>query len=70
VVFVACAILPLVSFSGLAIVTAVAFLVPLLLGLIPQLRLPSAVLEIVAGIIIGPSVLGWSRTISLPTSLR
>jgi hypothetical protein len=51
----------LFSFSGVAIVAAVAFLVPLLLGLIPQWRLPSAVLEIVAGIVIGPSVLGWVK---------
>src|SRR3954469_24190084 len=60
-VFVADAILPPVSFTGVAIVAAVAFLVPLLLGLIPQLRLPSAVVEIVAGIVIGPSVLGWVK---------
>jgi len=47
------------SLTGLLIVVAVAFLVPLLLGLAPGLRLPSVVLELVAGIIIGPSVLGW-----------
>ena len=47
------------SLSGLLIVVAVAFLVPLLLGLAPALRLPSVVLELVAGIVIGPSVLGW-----------
>ncbi|MDQ3740784.1 MAG: cation:proton antiporter, partial [Actinomycetota bacterium] len=29
------------------------------LGLAPRLRLPSVVLEIVAGIVVGPSVLGW-----------
>src|SRR3712207_7034453 len=29
------------------------------LGLAPRLRLPSVVVEIVAGIVIGPSVLGW-----------
>ena len=45
--------------SGLLIVVAVAFLAPLLLGLAPALRLPSVVLELVAGIVIGPSVLGW-----------
>jgi Kef-type K+ transport system membrane component KefB len=61
VVFVAGAIVPPVSFSGLAVVAAVAFLVPLLLGLVPQLRLPSAVVEIVVGIVIGPSVLGWVK---------
>jgi Kef-type K+ transport system membrane component KefB len=47
------------GFSGLLIVVAVAFGAPFLLGLFPRLRLPSVVLEIVAGIVIGPSVLGW-----------
>ena len=46
------------SFGGLLIVVAVAFAAPLLLGLFPKLMLPSVVLEIVAGIVIGPSVLG------------
>jgi Kef-type K+ transport system membrane component KefB len=45
------------SFDGLLIVVAVAFAAPFLLGLFPRVRLPSVVLEIVAGIIIGPSVL-------------
>jgi Kef-type K+ transport system membrane component KefB len=47
------------SLSGLLIVVAVAFAVPLVLGLAPALRLPSVVVELVAGIVIGPSVLGW-----------
>src|SRR4051794_39175632 len=46
-------------FGGLLLVVAVAFSAPFLLGLSPRLRLPSVVLEIVAGIVIGPSVLGW-----------
>src|SRR5690349_11193008 len=46
------------SFTGLLIVVAVAFAAPLLLGLFPSIRLPSVVLEILAGIVIGPSVLG------------
>jgi Kef-type K+ transport system membrane component KefB len=46
------------SFSGLLIVVAVAFAAPFILGLFPKVRLPSVVLEIVAGIVIGPSVLG------------
>jgi Kef-type K+ transport system membrane component KefB len=46
------------AFDNLLIVVAVAFAAPLLLGLLPSVRLPSVVLEIVAGIIIGPSVLG------------
>jgi Kef-type K+ transport system membrane component KefB len=47
------------SFSNLLIVMAVAFAAPLLLGIFPRLLLPSVVLEIVAGIVVGPSVLGW-----------
>jgi Kef-type K+ transport system membrane component KefB len=46
------------SFDGLLLVCAVAFAAPFLLGLAPRLRLPSIVAEIVAGIVIGPSVLG------------
>jgi Kef-type K+ transport system membrane component KefB len=50
------------SFSGLVVVAAVALVAPLLLGLAPRLRLPSVVLEIVAGIVIGPALLGWVET--------
>lgn len=46
------------SFDALLIVAAVAFLAPLALGLAPRVRLPAVVLELVAGIVIGPSVLG------------
>jgi len=46
------------SFTDLLIVVAVAFAAPFVLGLFPRVRLPSVVLEIVAGIIIGPSLLG------------
>jgi Kef-type K+ transport system membrane component KefB len=48
-----------VSFDNLAAVAAVAFVAPLLLGLAPALRLPSVLLEIGAGVVLGPSVLGW-----------
>ena len=51
--------MPEISFENLLIVSAVAFAVPLVLGLAPQLRLPAIVLEIVVGIVIGPSGLGW-----------
>jgi Kef-type K+ transport system membrane component KefB len=47
------------SLDNLLLVMAVAFAMPLILGLFPRLQLPSVVLEIVAGIVIGPSVLGW-----------
>ena len=48
-----------VQFTNLLIVVAVAFAAPFTLGLAPGLRLPAVVLEIVAGILVGPSVLGW-----------
>lgn len=51
--------MPEVSFVNLLAVGAVAFAAPLLLGMVPRVRLPAAVLEIVAGIALGPSVLGW-----------
>jgi Kef-type K+ transport system membrane component KefB len=47
------------AFGGLLVIVAVAFAAPFVLGLFPRLRLPSIVLEIVAGIVVGPSVLGW-----------
>jgi Kef-type K+ transport system membrane component KefB len=59
-------------FSGLLIVTVVAFGAPFVLGLFPRLRLPSVVLEIVAGIVVGPSVLGWvhvDQTIAVVSTL-
>jgi Kef-type K+ transport system membrane component KefB len=57
-----------VSFVGLLIVALVAFLAPLLPGLSPARRLSWVVIEIVAGIVIGPSVLGWV-SIDLPISI-
>ena len=51
--------MPQLSLSGLAAVAAVAVLVPLLLASFARLRLPALVLEIVAGVVIGPS--GLSR---------
>jgi Kef-type K+ transport system membrane component KefB len=47
-----------ISLTGVLIVAAIAFTVPLVLGLAPTLHLPSVVLEIVAGIVIGPAILG------------
>lgn len=45
--------------AALVIVLAVAAAVPLVLGLLPRVRLPGALVEIVAGIVLGPSLLGW-----------
>ena len=41
------------AFDNLLIVVAVAFAAPLLLGFFPSVKLPSVVLEILAGIVIG-----------------
>jgi Kef-type K+ transport system membrane component KefB len=60
--------MPNVSFDGLLLVAVVAFAAPLLLGLSPARRLPSVVLEIVAGITLGPSGLGWVK-VDVPTSI-
>ena len=51
-----------ISFSNVVIVAAVAFAAPLALELIRKLRLPAVVLEIVLGIAIGPSGLGWIKS--------
>ena len=49
------------SFSGLLIVTVIALAAPLAVATVPWLKIPSVVLEIVAGIIVGPAVLGWVK---------
>ena len=46
------------SFAGLVIVCTVAFVAPLIIGFIPKVRVPGVVLEILAGIAIGPAGLG------------
>ena len=53
--------MPDVSFNSLAVVLAAAFAAPLVLGMFPRVRLPAVVVEIVLGIVIGPSVLGWAE---------
>src|SRR5258708_37384023 len=57
-----------VHYTNLLIVVAVGLLAPLTLGFCPRVRLPAIVLEIVAGIIIGPSGLGWVNP-DLPVSI-
>src|SRR5690348_10860390 len=53
--------MPAISFNSVLIIAGVAVLVPVVLGMFPRLPVPGAVLEVVAGILIGPSVLGWVR---------
>ncbi|MFI5735444.1 cation:proton antiporter [Kribbella sp. NPDC051587] len=50
--------MPDVHFTNLFAVALVALLAPLLLGLVPALRIPAVVLEIVVGIAVGPHALG------------
>src|SRR5262252_1482210 len=57
-----------VSFTNLLVVAVVAVLAPLVIGYLPRLRIPAVVLEIIGGIIIGPSVLGWVH-IDLPVQI-
>jgi Kef-type K+ transport system membrane component KefB len=59
---------PDVSFTNLLIVTVVAAAVPFALGWVPRLRIPAVVLEIVAGVVLGPSVLGWVE-VDLPVQV-
>ncbi len=49
------------EFTNLLVVMVIAFTAPLLLGLNPALRIPAVILEIVAGIVVGPSGLDWVR---------
>ena len=57
-----------IHFTNLLIVVAAALLAPLMLGFFPRIRLPAIVLEIVLGIVIGPSGLGWVKP-DLPVSI-
>jgi Kef-type K+ transport system membrane component KefB len=59
---------PEVSFTNLLVIAAVAAAVPLALGWAPRLRIPAVVLEIVAGVVLGPSVLGWVE-VDLPVQV-
>ncbi|MFC5212612.1 cation:proton antiporter [Streptomyces coerulescens] len=49
------------SYDNLVIVLAVAACVPFLLALVPRVRLPGPVLEILAGVVLGPAVLDVVR---------
>ena len=48
-----------ISFNGVLVIGLVAVAVPAVCGVWPGFPVPGAVLEVMAGIVIGPSVLGW-----------
>ena len=60
--------MPDVEFTNLLAVTLIALLAPLLLGLTPALRVPAVVLEIIAGVVVGPQGLGWVD-VDVPVSI-
>jgi Kef-type K+ transport system membrane component KefB len=51
----------LISFNSLLIIAGISVLVPVVLGLLPRLPVPGAVLMVIGGIVVGPSVLNWAR---------
>jgi Kef-type K+ transport system membrane component KefB len=50
--------MPDTGFDNLFVVALVALLAPLSVALVPSLRLPAVVVEILAGVVLGPDVLG------------
>ena len=61
--------MPNVSFASLVVVAAIAVAAPLLVGLVPRFRVPAVVLEIVAGIIVGPHGLKLVKRIDEPVQI-
>ena len=48
-----------ISFDNLLIICVIAVLAPLSVAAVPRLRIPAVVIEIVAGIVVGPTGFGW-----------
>jgi Kef-type K+ transport system membrane component KefB len=57
-----------ISYGGLLVVVLISFLVPLLIGFFPFIRVPAPVLLIVFGIAVGPSGFGWVK-VDLPVKV-
>lgn len=47
--------------SGLLVISMIAVAAPVLAASVQRARVPDVVIEIVAGIVVGPSVLGWVK---------
>src|SRR3954454_13046578 len=50
--------MPDTGFDNLFVVTVLALLAPLTVAMLPGLRVPAVVVEILAGVVLGPDVLG------------
>ena len=57
----------MISFDSLLIVGVVAVVVPLFLGLFPAVNIHPVVFEILGGVLVGPSVLGWVPPATWPS---
>jgi Kef-type K+ transport system membrane component KefB len=57
------------SFTSLVVVAAIAVGAPLLVATFPRIRVPAVVLEIVAGIIVGPHGLKIVKTVDVPIQI-
>ena len=60
--------MPDVSFGNLLVVAAIAFAAPMIVGFFPRIRVPAVVLEIIAGIAVGPHGFGWVE-VDLPIQI-
>jgi len=47
------------GYGGVLVAVSIAFIAPLVARAVPRLRFPAVALEIILGIVVGPSVLGW-----------
>jgi Kef-type K+ transport system membrane component KefB len=50
-----------ISFNSVLIIAAIAVVLPAVLALVPRFPVPLQVLEVIAGVVVGPSVFGWVR---------
>ncbi len=48
-----------IKFDNLLLIATVAVVMPLVLGLLPAVKVPAVVFEIIGGVVVGPAVLGW-----------
>lgn len=47
------------GYGGVLVALTIAFVAPLIARAVPRFRFPAVALEIILGIVVGPSVLGW-----------